>query len=135
MKICLKCKNEFTGRADKKFCSNKCRNNYNNSLNYIQRLYKVTKKRALFNNIPFNITEEDLVIPENCPVLGIPINRQIGSLSNNSPSIDKIDPALGYIKGNVWIISMRANRMKSDLSREEIIKFCTVLLNKINCRL
>ena len=32
-KQCLECKDEFHGRADKKFCSDQCRNAYNNKLN------------------------------------------------------------------------------------------------------
>jgi hypothetical protein len=35
-------------------------------------------------------------------------------------TIDKIDPKKGYVKGNVWIISFRANRIKYDASLEEL---------------
>ena len=33
MKQCLECDNEIKGRIDKKFCSDYCRNAYNNKLN------------------------------------------------------------------------------------------------------
>lgn len=33
MKQCLECDTEIKGRADKKFCSDHCRNAYNNNLN------------------------------------------------------------------------------------------------------
>ena len=33
MKQCLECNTEIRGRADKKFCSDHCRNAYNNNLN------------------------------------------------------------------------------------------------------
>ncbi len=33
MKQCLECDTEIRGRADKKFCSDHCRNAYNNNLN------------------------------------------------------------------------------------------------------
>ena len=132
MKICLNCSEEIKSkRCDAKFCSNKCRNNHNNVNNYSKHIFRVTKKRALDNDIPFNLTEHDFIIPDVCPILDIPLFRGKGSMSNNSPSIDKIIPELGYIKGNVWIISMRANRLKSDLSKEDLIKFCTKLLKKI----
>jgi len=80
--------------------------------------------------IPFNITYEYLVelgIPDKCPVLGIPIILPTGKPSkntrtDNSPSVDKFYPALGYVKGNVQIISWRANHLKSDGSPEEWIK-------------
>ena len=133
MKTCLQCSITITkGRSDKRFCSDKCRNNYNNLINYTQRLFTVTKSRAIKNNTPFNLTIEDFEIPRYCPVFGIPLFVSRLHPSNNSPSIDKIIPELGYVKGNTWIISMRANRLKSDLSKEELIMFCTTFLNKLN---
>lgn len=33
MKLCLECDTEIKGRADKKFCSDYCRNSHNNKLN------------------------------------------------------------------------------------------------------
>lgn len=38
----------------------------------------------------------------------------------NSPSVDKIIPQLGYVKGNVQIISNRANIMKNDATLEDV---------------
>jgi hypothetical protein len=43
-----------------------------------------------------------------------------GKVLPNSPSIDRIDPARGYIKENIWVISHRANQIKSDASHEEL---------------
>jgi hypothetical protein len=34
-------------------------------------------------------------------------------------SFDRIDPTKGYIKGNVQIVSQRANRIKSNSTLEE----------------
>jgi hypothetical protein len=46
---CLECKSTFSGRSDKKFCSDYCRNSYNNrknsiTSNYIRRVNYVLKK-------------------------------------------------------------------------------------------
>ena len=38
----------------------------------------------------------------------------------DSPTIDKLIPSLGYTKGNVWVISRRANMIKSDATLEEL---------------
>lgn len=46
----------------------------------------------------------------------------------SSPSLDRIDNRMGYVPGNVWVISWKANRMKSDASMEELRVFCTNML-------
>lgn len=76
------------------------------------------KARAKANEIPFSITIADVVIPDVCPVLGIPIRTKGGR--ENAPSLDKVIPSLGYTTGNVRVISMRANRLKSDATPEEL---------------
>lgn len=83
------------------------------------------KSRANKNGIPFNLTIEDFQnIPDTCPVLGIPLERNFGNKfsSENSPSVDRIVPELGYVKGNVIIISTLANRIKQNATPEQIIK-------------
>lgn len=78
------------------------------------------KARAKKQHVPFDICEDDFIIPDVCPVLGIPIKQADGRANENSPSLDKIIPSLGYVKGNVAIISQRANWIKRDASVEEI---------------
>ena len=78
------------------------------------------KSRAKKNNLPFNIELDDIVIPEKCPLLGIKIESTEVRNSPNNPSLDKIIPEKGYIKGNVWVISNRANTLKNDASLQEL---------------
>lgn len=80
------------------------------------------KFRAKKKGIPFNITLDDLVFPETCPVLGIPLRARSGSFHDNSPSIDRNVPELGYVKGNVSIMSYRANRLKMHATLDELRK-------------
>ncbi len=70
----------------------------------------------------FNIDVEDIKIPTHCPVLGIPIILGLDKSCDNSPSIDRFDSTKGYVKGNVNVISWRANRLKSDGTLEEFEK-------------
>ena len=63
--------------------------------------------------IPFDLRVEEFVLPKVCPVLGIPIN--FGPRHHpNLPTFDRIDPTKGYVRGNVRIISWRANLLKHD---------------------
>lgn len=82
------------------------------------------RHRCKCKNIPFNITLEDIVIPQVCPILGIPLLQEWGAGKGvgkfNSPSVDKIVPSLGYVKGNVQVVSNRANMMKTDATIDNI---------------
>jgi len=74
---------------------------------------------AKVKNIEFNIGYEDINIPRKCPILGIEIFKKGKISSDNSPSLDRIDNAKGYIKENIRVISQRANQLKNEASFEE----------------
>lgn len=78
------------------------------------------KARAKRANMPFDITAEDIHIPEVCPVLLIPLFFTVGVQTDNTPALDRIDNSLGYIKGNIAVISHKANRLKGNLTPDEI---------------
>ena len=84
-----------------------------------KRMYTWIKSSAKKNNVPFDITIDDIIIPKVCPVLGIPIVLGESKRSDNSPSLDKFVPELGYVKGNINVISWRANRLKNNGTPEE----------------
>ena len=91
------------------------------SKNYERVLLSNTKVRAKAKNIPFDLEVTDIIIPEFCPVLGIKLERATGRPTASSPSIDKIVPSLGYVKGNIIVISYRANMIKNNATPEEIL--------------
>jgi len=96
-----------------KTCSNKLKN-----------MLSGAKSRAKKRNIEFDINLRDLekAFVDTCPILGIQLNwGSHRKRSENSPSIERIDPSKGYIKDNVTIISWRANRIKKDASMEELL--------------
>lgn len=85
------------------------------------------KRRAIKRGLPFNLTENDIEIPEVCPVLGIKLRNPSTDgwdifSQDNCPSLDRIVPELGYIKGNVKVISKKANTIKSFGTKEEHLK-------------
>jgi hypothetical protein len=95
-----------------------------------QCLLSSARSRAKRRNIPFNLTIEDIVIPEVCPVLGIPLTRNLGNHggTNSSATIDRIVPEKGYVKGNIQVLSMLANNMKASATGDELVKFAKWVL-------
>jgi hypothetical protein len=66
-----------------------------------------------------------------CPVLGLPLFPGRGQPTANSPSIDRVDPSLGYVRDNVWVISNRANMIKNDATLEELEALVCALRTKL----
>lgn len=91
------------------------------------RMLSAARSRAKKRGITCTITLEDITIPECCPVLGIPLQKHYGVQGgrHDSPALDRITPALGYVPGNVQVLSSLANIMKSDATPEHLLKFAT----------
>lgn len=125
---CLKIK-EFT----------KFRKNKNSAFGYCyfckdcdkQRIYTRDKRKVLLNaarkrakdqNLEFNLDIDDIILPIQCPILGIELMFNKHNACDNSYSIDRIESNKGYIKGNIQIISFKANTIKNNASLLEIEK-------------
>ena len=88
---------------------------------YTKRLLYAAKRRATTKQIDFNLEEADIVIPEYCPALGLKLQPVYGVTGrDSSPSLDRIDNNEGYVKGNVAVISFRANTLKNNATAEEL---------------
>ncbi|HEY1858660.1 hypothetical protein [Acidocella sp.] len=80
-------------------------------------LWRHARDRASSKGLPFDLTPGDISVPEFCPVLGIRLEwgrGQMGWRNMTAPSLDRVRPQLGYVRGNVRIISNRANHLKSN---------------------
>lgn len=92
----------------------------NNPVGYI---LKRAKNRAKEKGLEFSISKEDIIIPDICPILGYSFNFKATKKDYDAaPSLDRIDSSKGYIKGNVHVISHRANTLKSNATIEELEK-------------
>lgn len=60
-----------------------------------------------------------IYLPDVCPVLGVPLVYG-GERCGNMASLDRWDNSLGYVDGNVYVISLRANQLKKDATSEEL---------------
>lgn len=117
----------------------KRKNNYDNNKNFKVKTMERSKKwldkspwvklgnncrkRAKELNLEYSLTNKYLhelyvSVGDICPVLKIPLSTN--SSLNNKPSVDRIKPSLGYVKGNVRIISYRANLLKNNATIEEM---------------
>jgi hypothetical protein len=100
----------------------------------IRRMVVSARARAKRQNLPFNLTEQSFVIPDVCPYLGIPLNKvniaMVDTFQPNNVSLDKIIPELGYVEGNVEVISMLANMMKTCATPEQLVNFAITILNR-----
>lgn len=82
--------------------------------NPVSRLLAAAKQRAKKCSVPFSISHQHVVIPKYCPVFGVELKVNDGMRGPDSPSLDRFIPSLGYVEGNVWVISSRANHLKND---------------------
>ncbi len=96
--------------------------------NFIHAMWKGAKKRALKKGIEFSITESDITIPKICPILETPLVLGTKGNYEYTPSLDRIDNSLGYIKNNIQVISKKANSMKNSASLSELQIFCKNIL-------
>lgn len=90
-------------------------------------LFNKAKLRASKNNIPFEITIKDIIIPKRCPVLDIELRIAKNYMTHNSPTLDRINSNLGYVKRNVMVISWRANSLKKDGTIGELRKILSYM--------
>lgn len=138
--VCLHCGGLFPRNRGALYCSETCGNKFRNrkwraenkekirvknfkaSADTVSRIYTRIKSKCKSQGIPFNLEKEDIVVPDICPVLGIPLLHHSGRKGYHpqSPSVDRIDSSLGYIKGNVRVISARANLLKNNATLEEL---------------
>lgn len=94
---------------------------------YVLSLIKARLSRvkggAAVRGIAFDLKPEDIHIPEYCPLLG---TKLLLTTTKGSPqkdlvwSIDRIDSSKGYAADNVWVISLRANKLKNNATLSEL---------------
>ena len=94
----------------------------------IKSMYNNAKSNAKRRGITFTITLEEFtslcLSTETCPVFDTTLVYSCvtndGKANDNRASLDRIDSSKPYVPGNVWLISWRANRLKSDSTLDEL---------------
>ena len=83
------------------------------------------KANAKTSGIDFDLQYDELEWPVHCPVLGLELDYSFGKRTGvppNSPSFDRIDPNMGYVRGNVIIVSHLANAIKTNATVDQLKK-------------
>lgn len=104
-------------------CLTGARNSYQraNPDRVAQGMWERAKNRAKRDNLPFDIELSDCSVPALCPVFGVSFEIGEGhSALGFAPSLDKFKPELGYVKGNVNVISRLANTIKSGATYPQV---------------
>ena len=122
---CTKCHILFERTSKTVTLCNLCNSKRVKAVSPEWKMHQRAKQRATISGREFSITPEDIHIPLMCPVLGVPLKVTKGKSGAfpNSPSLDRIDNDRGYISGNIRVVSQRANRMKGDASKDELLAF------------
>jgi hypothetical protein len=102
-------------------------NNYRKTKEgYLRQNMSGIKSRCKSNGTPFDLTYEFLksIAVERCPIFGIEFvwktqNTGHGA-KENTPTLDRVIPHLGYVQGNVVYISFLANKIKQDVTEKEL---------------
>ena len=97
--------------------------------NWRMKMLWQAKSSAALKNIHFNLEECDIIIPTHCKYLNVPLTQLLGKgVVWSNTSLDRIDSNLGYVKGNVEVISRKANSMKNMATVEELRIFAKNIL-------
>jgi len=124
--LCIQCGKEIHGPND--------RNNYRYK-NTFARQFAARKQNAIRNGIPFTIELFEIEQPKFCPIFGLELNYGWSGercRDDAKATFDKVIPSLGYVPGNVFVISWRANKLKNDMSLDELEKIMKYIKEKTN---
>ncbi len=99
------------------------------------------RARALESGRELTITKEDISIPAECPVLGIRLEESTGKGKvygeevYNSPSLDRVNNAIGYTPDNICVMSYRANTLKKDGDLDDFLPILAYMIEAETGRL
>jgi hypothetical protein len=89
---------------------------------WLYRLLVQTRGRCARGGILFSLAQDDVELPDTCPITKRALLYVSDRRDNDGPSLDRIIPALGYVRGNVRILSRRANRIRQDCLDPDIFR-------------
>lgn len=101
----------------------------------------ISKIRAKNKGLKYDIDPQYLlsIFPKDglCPILNIRFDFRKslmgkGNAHKYAPSLDRINPRLGYTRGNVQWVSHLANLMMSEADGDDLCKFAKWIIKRYN---
>lgn len=112
----------------------------NNLEHHLNHLIGAAKYRASRKNVPFTITRDDVLVlltsqHYRCSISGLPfqIRSERGVSASRDPwrpSIDRIDPSLGYAPGNCRLICTAANLAINEWGEDVFLTLARGILDR-----
>lgn len=129
---CTKCGAMFEKTSKMTLCKG-CNSKRVKSQTPEWKMHQRAKQRCKKSGREFTIKVSDIVIPDKCPILGIPINVNSGRSGAyaDSPSLDRVDNSQGYTPSNIQVISQKANAMKHCATNSELQTFAKWVLANV----
>lgn len=100
-------------RTNKDRVNEQARNRRQTVVGWTRWCLHAAKRRAKRAGVVFSLTHKDVVVPDHCPVT---LRAFAFDNSDDNPSLDRVQPDLGYVHGNVRVISKGANRAKNNVT-------------------
>ena len=135
-KLCALCGTEFFSHWPKQiFCGKKCQN-VSTDRAYKKRhgtldwmLHRLAKRQDVGRNLDWEYLKFLYESQKGrCALSGVPMTHEVGKgRVYTNISIDRIDPSRGYEEGNIQLVCVIVNIMKSGMSVEALINWCRLI--------
>lgn len=147
-KVCSHCGKIYYGKGKSKYCSKLCSDHYQYEASMLKvewrvnRLLYMARNRSKSKKLDFDLDLEYLMTLWNinkgcCEVSKIPFElgrSEKGKVHPYAPSLDRITPSKGYVKGNVRIVVYQLNISLSEFGLEQFNNFINSYINNITYR-
>ena len=83
-------------------------------------VYVEAARQAKLLDVPFTIKLDDIVLPEKCPALKIPIELSKPKRHPHTPTAIMLDFARGFVPGNVVVVSYAAAELRGTAEAKDL---------------
>lgn len=96
----------------------------------------MARSRAKEKNLDFDIDKDYIfsLWDGKCSITKVPLDLSRPEVKGqprwNAPSLDRIKPNLGYVKGNVRIVAYQINVAMMDYGLEHLLEVCSLLVEQ-----